>query len=88
MAAIRPLIPFSTLFFAGLLALLAVKGTLPAGRARAAAVNKHARLVAKRDALKEEIATLRSEQTALATDFQYARRLERLYFRDGPQPGD
>ena len=81
-------VPFSTLCLVGALALLAVKGTLPAARARADSRAKQTRLLERRAALHEEIAQLRAESEALSTDYQYNRRLERIFFRDGPQPGD
>ena len=80
--------PLSTLLIAGAAALLATQGTLPAARARVAAAEKNATLKARRSALETEIASLRAERQALLTDDQYNRRLERLFFRGGPEPGD
>jgi outer membrane murein-binding lipoprotein Lpp len=78
----------SLVLIAGIAALLGFQGTIPAARARVNAAAKNARLLAKRDALETEIAQLRAEHQALKTDDQYNRRLERLYFRGGPEPGD
>ncbi|HKD99750.1 MAG TPA: hypothetical protein VKE69_01970 [Planctomycetota bacterium] len=78
----------SLVLIAATAALLATQGTLPAARARVNAAAKNGRLVAKRDALETEIVQLRLERRALRTDDQYNRRLERLFFRGGPEPGD
>lgn len=67
---------------------LAVSGTFPAMRARAAAEAKNALLLEKKADIEYEIQQLKAEAETLQNDFQYNRRLERLMFRGAPDSGD
>jgi len=78
----------SILLLSGAAGWLAVTGTFPAMRARAAAEAKNAALREKKAGLEYEIQQLKAEAEILRTDFQYNRRLERLMFRGAPDSGD
>ncbi|MFN0207924.1 MAG: hypothetical protein ACKVS6_16575 [Planctomycetota bacterium] len=78
----------SIFIISGTAGWLAVSGTLPAMRARAAAEAKNTVLLEKKAGLEYEIQQLKAEAQILRTDFQYNRRLERLMFRGAPDSGD
>ena len=80
--------PLSSIVLAAAAAWLTVSATIPAVRARAAAGQKHAQLLARKDGIEREIEALRAESKALRADYQYNRRLQRWLYRGGPEPGD
>lgn len=80
--------PLSTVILAAAAGWLAITGTIPAMKARAAAHHKNVELVQKKAFIEANIAAYKAEADALRTDYQYNRRVYRTITRGAPEPGD
>lgn len=80
--------PVSTVILASAAAWLAISGTIPAMKSRAAANRKNLELRERKATVEADIAAYKSEAEALKSDYQYNRRIYRRMTRGAPEPGD